>query len=405
MVARNDGTTLARRCGLVLVLALTLGTTAGCVGNLGDAGDTVPRHGSVPATPAPVSGPAIRGTVVDMRGRIGAGATVTVATVLRSAERRERDTKALFSFGLACLDTQGCTAPHAEGVVATDGRFAVRVPHGITERDDIALSVTASRGDGATVETTLILPASANDGMTVASVPLAAGPAVLDRTGNRAVLHPPPVRGAGAVTSVAMYAVTADGEEVATQQEAGDVSGGFDARLLEDGRAKLVSHQTGNLDGRRADYSASLVVTGHDVPASRGAACFVEGSRGQAIPQHPCGLTDGDLDTEGWHPTDDPRCADGPCPGALQSDHRDVTIVLSRPVGATLLVVRGCGDPTCLVQVSADGRDFGPPRGPGDGIGEAAYVETLPGTTVRAVRVRTDTGGFFDSLVQVSVFD
>jgi hypothetical protein len=387
-------------CGVVLSLALT----AGCVGTIGDAGDTTPHRGPVPATPTPVSGPAIRGSVIDARGHAAAGATVTVTTVLRSSERTERDLKALFSLGLGCFDTQGCSAPRATGVVAKSGGFALPVPHGMTDRDQLALSVTAARGTGATVETTLILPASANDGLTVAAVPLAAQPATLDREGDRARFRAPAVRGAGAVTSVAMYAVV-DGEEDPADEDATDVSGGFDTRLLEDGDEMLVGHQTGHVNGWPAMFSASLVVTGHDVPASRGAACFVEGSRGQRIAQHPCGLTNGELDAA-WSPTDDPACDDGPCPGTAQSEHRDVTIVLPRPIAASLLVVRGCGF-TCQVQISGDGTDFGPLRGPGDDTSANTdmYVEALPGTRVAAVRVRTATGGFFDSLRQVSVFD
>lgn len=53
-----------------------------------------------------------------------------------------------------------------------------------------------------------------------------------------------------------------------------------------------------------------------------------------------------------WTPTDDPRCADGACPGTAQNDHRDICLTLP-DVRARLLVVRGCGF-TCTVQVGKD---------------------------------------------------
>jgi hypothetical protein len=164
----------------------------------------------------------------------------------------------------------------------------------------------------------------------------------------------------------------------------------------------LVSHQSGTVHSLPAEYSSSLVVTGHVIPGSRGADCVVEDSRGGALPQHPCGLTNGILDQQ-WQPQDDPACADGPCPGTPQGDHRDVTVVLPKPTSATLLVVRGCGF-TCQVQVSTDGKNFGPLSGAQQDSVESAYVQQLPGLPVAAVRVQTDTGGFFDSLRQVSVF-
>jgi len=195
---------------------------------------------------------------------------------------------------------------------------------------------------------------------------------------------------------------TTGGDQPVAGDTEADVSSGFDYRLLEDGKAMLVSHQTGSVAGLPAEYSSSLVVTGHTIPGSRGAGCAVEDSHGGALPQHPCGLTNGALDQE-WQPQDDPACNDGPCPGTLQNEHRDVTVLLAKPLAATLLVVRGCGF-TCQVQVSADGKNFGPFSGPPEDSSDSEYVEALPGLPVAAVRVETATGGFFDSLQQVSVF-
>jgi hypothetical protein len=137
------------------------------------------------------------------------------------------------------------------------------------------------------------------------------------------------------------------------------------------------------------------------VPASRGAGCYVEGSRGQRIVQQPCGLTDGVLDLD-WRPTDDPRCDQGPCPGHLQHDHRDVTVTFRKAIRGKLLVVRGCTG--CIAQVSSDGRQFATAGTEPFGSSDTILVVPLTGATVRAVRIQTDTGGFFDSLREVSVW-
>lgn len=386
----------------VIAGACVVVSLAGC-SRIGDAGSDVPRGGSIPASPAPVSGPAIQGTAVDTAGHVAAGATVTVTVVLRSSEQAWRGAKAIFSLGLGCLDKQGCSAPSAQGLVAADGRFAVAVPHGLTDKDGLAVTVEAARGTGARVSTTLLLPASAVSGASLA-VPLAADAATLTVSGHRAALRPPAVAGADVTSgTVQMDQVdTRDNQPVAGAVQT-DVSNGFDIRVLEDGQAMLVSHRTGTVGGLPAQYAASLVVAGHSVPDSRGAACVIEDSRGEALPQHPCGLTNGVLDQQ-WKPQDDPACTSGPCPGTLQNQHRDVTVLLAKPIDAKLLVVRGCGF-TCRVQVSTDGKAFGPFSGPPDDAGTGdEYVETLHGLPVAAVRVETATGGFFDSLEQVSVF-
>lgn len=54
--------------------------------------------------------------------------------------------------------------------------------------------------------------------------------------------------------------------------------------------------------------------------------------------------------------------------------------------------------------MSADGKNFSSFNGPSDGTTDTEYVQALPGRPVAAVRVETATGGFFDSLRQVSVF-
>lgn len=383
-----------------------LTSLAGCsMTRIGDAGDSdsVPQSVSIPATPAAVSGPAIRGTAVDTAGRAGAGATVTVTVVLRQSEQAQRDAKAIFSLGLGCLDKQGCSAPSAHGVVARDGHFAIPVPHGLTDKDGLAVTVEAARGSDARVSTTLLLPPSAVSGASV-TVPLASDAAALKVNGHHAALRPPAVTGADAAgTTIELRQLSANDSDPGVRATETDVSGGFDIRVLEDGRAMLVSHQTGTADGVPAQYSASLVVTGHAVPDSRSAGCVIEDSHGGPLPQHPCGLTNGALNQQ-WQPQDDPACASGPCPGTLQNKHRDVTVLLQKPIDATLLVVRGCGF-TCRVQVSADGKNFGPfSEPPDDSSTNYEYIKTLPGLPIQAVRVETSTGGFFDSLQQVSVF-
>lgn len=393
-----------RRAPLVLVFILGSSALTGCVGGVGlDPGSGPLPMASIPATPPPVSGPAIRGSATDTRGRPAAGASVTVTKVLRTGERLSRDTKAWMTLGLGCLDAQGCSAPTQHAVVAADGRFAIPVPQGITERDGLAVTVLASRGEDARVQTTLTLPASANSGQTVQNVPLAAEAPTLERAGDREFLRPPAVPGAAADLSVTLRQLAAPGHGTAAVISAEiDASRGFDQRVLEDGRGLLVSRQTGAVAGLPAQYSTSLVVTGRSVPPSRGAGCVIEGSRGQDLVQQSCGLTDGDLD-DAWKPQDDPACVDGPCPGALQSSHRDVTVLLPHRLNATLLVVRGCGF-TCRIQVSPDGRTFGSAYGPPEGDTSDLYVLPLPGGPVAAVRVETATGGFFDSLREVSVY-
>jgi hypothetical protein len=391
--------------GLPLVLAFILGsaTLTGCVGGVGlDPGSGPLPTASIPATPPPVSGPAIRGSATDTRGRAAAGASVTVTKVLRTGERLSRDAKAWMTLGLGCLDAQGCSAPTQRTLVAADGHFAVPVPRGVTEHDGLAVTVLAARGEGARVQTTLMLPASANSGQTLQNVPLAADAPTLERAGNREILHPPAVPGAGnlGVTLRQLAAPGADGAAITSAET--DASRGFDRRVLEDGRALLVSRQTGTSAGLPALYSTSLVVTGHAVPPSRGAGCVIEGSRGQNLVQQTCGLTDGNLD-HAWTPQDDPACTDGPCPGTLQSSHRDVTVLLPHRLNATLLVVRGCGF-TCRIRLSLDGRTFGSGYGPPSGDTSDLYVLPLPASPVAAVRVETATGGFFDSLREVSVY-
>jgi hypothetical protein len=394
-----------RSVPLTFVFVLAAAALTGCVGGVGlDPGSGPLPTGPIPATPSPVSGPAIRGSAADTRGRVAAGASVAVTKVLRTSERFTRDVKAWTTLGLGCLDAQGCSAPTRRAIVAADGRFAVPVPQGITDRDGLAVTVLAARGDNARVQTTLMLPASANSGQTLPNVLLAADAPTLERSGNRESLRPPTVPGVAGDLDVTLRQLAAPGDNAAAVASAQiDASRGFDPRVLEDGKALLTSRQTGTVAGLPALYSTSLVVMGHDVPPSRGAKCVIEGSRGQSLVQQPCGLTDGNLN-DAWKPQDDPACASGPCPGAPQSSHRDVTILLPHPLNGTLLVVRGCGF-TCRIQVSGDGRTFGPASAPPDDGGTSdLYVLPLYGKPIAVVRVETATGGFFDSLREVSVY-
>jgi hypothetical protein len=180
------------------------------------------------------------------------------------------------------------------------------------------------------------------------------------------------------------------------------VTNGYDQRVEEDEQLLLTTTQIGVQGGRRAIFSSSLAIKNPRlVPVSRGAGCAVEGSRGQQITQHPCGLTDGILDND-WSAKDDPRCSRGPCRGRLQHDHRDVTIVFRHLIRGDLLVVRGCIE--CSVLTSADGRHFAGESPPPVAIGDDILVRSLDGLLVKAVRVQTATGGFFSSLREVSLW-
>jgi hypothetical protein len=169
----------------------------------------------------------------------------------------------------------------------------------------------------------------------------------------------------------------------------------FDLRVAEDSRLLVSAHQAAKIGDRPVTLSATSVVVGPAVPASRNAPCRVTDSKGKALVQQPCGLTDGILGTA-WTPKDDPACREGPCPGTAQHDHRDIYVTLPAAVPATLLVVRGCGF-TCSVMVSPDAPD--------DAAGtDGFYVQTLSGAPVTVIHIRTATGGFFSKLREVSVF-
>jgi hypothetical protein len=79
-----------------------------------------------------------------------------------------------------------------------------------------------------------------------------------------------------------------------------------------------------------------------------------------------------------------------------------VTVTLDHPLRASLLVVRGCVG--CTVLTSPDGRAFSRVATVPFGNSDDVLVQALPGARVAAVRVQTDTGGFFSSLREVSVF-
>jgi hypothetical protein len=181
-----------------------------------------------------------------------------------------------------------------------------------------------------------------------------------------------------------------------------DATPGFDVRLLEDERFTFSTGQTGSEHGRDAAFLSTITAKGHHVPASRHSRCLVEGHRGQLIRQPDCGLTDGDLDHE-WMPRDDPKCVSGPCPGHHQHNHRDVYVRLRHPIRAGLVVVRGCID-VCKVQVKAPGRAFTTVARQAFGAPTDFLFAELHGRRVNAVRVQTETGGFFLRLREVSVF-
>lgn len=384
---------------LILVAPAAAGCTTGA-----DAGDTPTLSGPVPAHPATVSGPAIRGRV-HTDGAAAAGATVIITVVLRSDEVAGRTLKAASTLGFGCLDRAGCTAPSAEGRVAQDGRFIVAVPKGQTEHDDLNLTVLAQRGAGGRVATSVTLPYADHVGADVGTIPLAAAAGSVITTAGRNHYVPSPVFGAGASPTITMGRATtvSGGDQFVAEGTANDVSGGYDPRVVEDGRVLLVSTTEGEVETAPAVFSSSLLVRGGLVPPSRGAACSVEDADGQLIAQNPCGLTDGMLDTP-WVLHDDPRCSSGPCPGTAQDRARDVTVLLTHPVRADLIVIRGCGF-TCQVSWSTDGSTFAAWNpAPQDTGPDAVFDLSVPDQAVVAVKVQTATGGFFTSLRQVSVW-
>jgi hypothetical protein len=385
---------VGRRFVAVAVAAIAL---AGCAQaeTAGQIPATTPP--SVPAHAAPVAGRSMNGVVTDASGSPIAGATVVVTVALSGGEQAVRAVGAFSTAGIFCLI--GCSAPHDSGVSARDGSFAVALPGANPEHDDYRLTVAAARGP-ARVATSVVLPWT-HGSVTRADVQLADGSPQLRAAGDRRSVVPPalPARYDATDFSAALEEETgsppvADGQELT-------VTDGYDARVVEDEYLLLTTVQTGRIGQVSAVFSSSLEVTGNDVPPSRGAKCFVTGSRGQSIAQPVCGLTDGVLDTD-WQPVDDPRCVDGPCPGTAQDDHRDVTVVLSKPMPEALLVVRGCLG--CSVATSSDGRHFSTVATAPFGGTDDVLVKELTGRLVAAVRVQTDTGGFFDRLREVSVF-
>jgi hypothetical protein len=256
------------------------------------------------------------------------------------------------------------------------------------------------------VGTSLQLPAKDVAGAKV-DVPLAGALALLRPSGHQLQVVMPAVKGATATgpTTVTVSQLPADGDVTTAKTDLTESPVGlpFDLRIGEDSRLLIDAMQPARIGHYDAALSATRVLAGDTVPASRGAPCTVTDSSGKPRKQRPCGLTDGALGMP-WQLDDDPRCADGPCPGTAQHDHRDVLITLSRSVRATLLVVRGCAF-TCAVTVSADGKHFrdlpAPPAGTST---QGFYVQPLSGARVRFVRVRTATGGFFTGLREVSVF-
>lgn len=360
--------------------------------------------GQIPATTPPsvpthalaVPGRSVSGVVRDTAGHPIAGASVVVTVALSGGEQAVRAIGAFSTAGVYCL--LGCSAPHATGFSARDGSFALALPGRNREHDDYRLTVAAARGP-ARVATSVVLPWRRKS--LTANLRLAAGSPRVRAVGHRRFVVAPalPLRYRPSQFEAGLQTET--GTPPVADGHALTVTNGYDARVVEDEHLLLTTAQTGRQGGRDALFSSSLEVRGNEIPVSRGAGCAVTGSRGQPIAQHPCGLTDGVLDSD-WQPADDPRCSDGPCPGRAQHDHRDVVVRLRRSARAALLVVRGCLG--CTVATSADGRHFANVATQPFGSADDVLVKPLPGTRLRAVRVETDTGGFFSSLREVSVF-
>lgn len=401
-----------RRLLAPLTLAgLLAGLLSGCVDSGPSAEDRAPVDpGSVPATAPAVDGPALRGTVRDTEGDAVPGARVTVTLLRSKSERTEIGIGAAFSLGLSCFaDKRGCKSPTAEGVSAGDGTYAIGMPANNGERPvGVAVSVVAPVANSVDdrVGTTVTLPAKIVAGGTF-DVPVASEPLELTRRGQHDLrVAMPTTRQAklsGPVT-VALTQLPADGDVSGATADFTEtpVKLPFDLRVAEDSRLLIAAHREAKIGDRPVTLSATSVLRGTARPISRDASCRVTDSQGKPLAQEPCGLTDGRLGSP-WEPTDDPRCAAGPCPGTAQNDHRDIYVTLADPVRATLLVVRGCGF-TCTVEVSADGRRFRDLPPPGQGGTDGFYVQKLSGLPVKVVHIRTATGGFFTKLREVSVF-
>jgi hypothetical protein len=387
----------------VMVVLGAAGLLSGCSAAV-NAGDTPTLTGPIPAQPTPLAGPTIRGSAV-VGGHAAAGATVVVTTVLQTDEVAGRGLKAAATLGIGCLDQVGCSSPTSEGRVAQNGRFILAVPKGGQGDDGLSVTVLGQRGNVGRVATSVLLPSADRTGADIGSLALAGSAGTVisrDNLSHYVAAGVPGQEGTPDVT-MARAVATGSGDQFVTEDPVQDITLGFDPRLVEDGRVLLASTGIGTMAGHQAVFTSSLVFDGNLVPPSRGASCSVEGSAGQAIDQHPCGLTGGLLDTE-WIVHDDPACRQGPCPGPAQDQGRDVTVVLSHPVQANLIVVRGCGF-TCQVALSSDGITFGAWRQAPQATGTAViFADQVPDQRVVAVRVQTATGGFFTALRQVSVW-
>ncbi|MGQ0843367.1 MAG: hypothetical protein ACT4QF_04460 [Sporichthyaceae bacterium] len=384
---------------------------ASCADSTGGAGNVVPSDpASLPDTAAAVDGPAFTGTVRNRAGEVVPGAAVVVTLLRSKAERGQIAAGAAASLGTTCLFTsQGCRAPRKEGVSAKDGTFAVPLPkNNGAAAVGAAITAVASVGDvadGTRVGTTLLLPKKDAGGAAI-DVPVASTALELKRKGTRLDVVMPALEGAKAIgaSKLTISQLTGEGDvsRSTTDLTGTDVTLPFDLRLAEDSRLLLDVSQAARVGDRDGRITATGVLAGDVVPASRDAACSVTDSRGKQLRQKICGLTDGVLG-ESWRPDDDPRCADGPCKGTAQKDQRDILVTLPKSVAARLIVVRGCGF-TCTVTVSSDGRRYRDLPAPGNSGTSGFYVQPLSGAPVRYVKIRTATGGFFTSLREVSVF-
>lgn len=329
------------------------------------------------------------------------GASVTVRVDLSGGEEAFRAFKAIASLGLGCLDQEGCSTPTAATRTGDDGRFVSRVPSGGKPTNRLVVTVVSPVPGGAEMITSVTYPTSARKGAALGTIVVPVKGVTLGGSGRRLTVSAPVLSGArlDAVTVTMLAASRGPDGRLVAGATLMDASKGFDPLLVEDARVLLRSQARGTIDGRPVVVSGTLLYNGNHVPASRGASCRVTGSRGQAIVQDPCGLTDGDL-THAWDLKDDPRCVDGPCAGTVQNDHRDTYVTFARAIPARLLVVRGCGF-TCTVSVTtsrgtralADPSDFGD-----------VYTADLDGTPLTAVHLRTATGGFVSRLQEVSAF-
>jgi hypothetical protein len=175
----------------------------------------------------------------------------------------------------------------------------------------------------------------------------------------------------------------------------------FDGRLLEDVPGRAAVQVDGSLEGAEAVLWRSSVwpVQGGLAPPSRGAACVRRDRSGAATVTRACGLTDGDLLTQGPRAKED--C--GGLTGTALTTCRDVSSRTEVDLGSVrsveLVVLRGSAF-AVPVEVSSDGRTWRPFGRRPPAAAPPAGVQVLRGA--QQVRYLRWAGG--EDLTEVSAW-